>query len=197
MPAKITLTTPANSYCETGELQWTDYGISGIVVFQLSRYAAAALAKKQAVSAAINLFADYRKEAFCEHLKNRSVSGSCEEFLYGLLPKKAIAPLLEQLQIKPKEPAKAHFPQKAEALAEFLMNLPLTITGTQSFEQAQVCQGGIRLTEIDGSTMESKLHAGLYFAGEVLDVDGICGGYNLQWAWSSGHLAGVSCAQSV
>ncbi len=202
MPAEVTLTilkTPCDSFSknrefrESGELQWTDYGISGIVVFQLSRYAAAALEAGNTVSASINLFPNWSKEMLTAHLRQRSTDGSCEEFLYGLLPKKAIAPVLEYLKIKPNERAKKQFPQKAEVLAEFLTNLPLTVTGTQSFEQAQICQGGVDLAEIDIHTMESRLHPGLYFAGEVLDADGICGGYNLQWAWSSGHLAGMSC----
>ncbi len=64
------------------------------------------------------------------------------------------------------------------------------IDKTNPFEQAQICAGGVDTSEIDPDTMESKLVKGLYFAGEILDVDGICGGYNLQWAWTSGYLAG-------
>lgn len=180
-------------YRESGELQWTDYGISGIVVFQLSRYAVSALSKGKTAVVSVNLFPDWTQEALCTHLQNRNTSGTCEEFLYGLLPKKAIIPILERIKIKPSDKAAKYFPEKVQKLAALLTNLPLTVTGSQSVEQAQVCQGGVNLAEIDSSTMESKLHCGLYFAGEVLDVDGICGGYNLQWAWSSGHLAGASC----
>ena len=64
------------------------------------------------------------------------------------------------------------------------------------FEQAQICAGGVDTSEIDPDTMESKLVKGLYFAGEILDVDGICGGYNLQWAWTSGYLAGKGAANA-
>lgn len=204
MSAEITLTIskmPYDAYSkkrkfrESGELQWTDYGISGIVVFQLSRYAAEALEAGKTASISINLFPNWNKDTLIAHLRQRSTDGNCEEFLYGLLPKKAILPILEHLKIKPNEKAKKQFPQKAEILAELLTNLPLTVTGTQPFEQAQACQGGVDLAEIDIRTMESRLHSGLYFAGEVLDVDGICGGYNLQWAWSSGHLAGISCGR--
>ena len=67
------------------------------------------------------------------------------------------------------------------------------MNGTNSFEQAQICCGGVDVREVDTQTMESKKVKGLYFAGEILDVDGICGGYNLQWAWSSGAAAG-KCA---
>ena len=69
------------------------------------------------------------------------------------------------------------------------------ITGSRSFDAAQICQGGVSLEEVDSQFMQSLLCPGLFFAGELLDVDGKCGGYNLQWAWSSGHLAGTSAAQ--
>jgi predicted flavoprotein YhiN len=69
------------------------------------------------------------------------------------------------------------------------------IHGTNSFEQAQVCAGGVMTKEINPHTMESKLLPGLYFAGEVIDVDGVCGGYNLQWAWSTGYIAGINAAK--
>ena len=69
------------------------------------------------------------------------------------------------------------------------------VEGTNPFDKAQVCTGGVRLGEVKRDTLESKLVPGLYFAGEILDVDGICGGYNLQWAWASGCLAGKSAAK--
>ena len=74
------------------------------------------------------------------------------------------------------------------------IHLRLTVTGTRSFEYAQVCAGGIDTAFVNAKTMESKKVPGLYFAGEILDVDGACGGYNLQWAWSSGYLAGYYAA---
>ena len=71
------------------------------------------------------------------------------------------------------------------------------MTGTNSFEQAQVCCGGVDVRQVCPETMESRLAPGLFFAGEILDVDGICGGYNLQWAWSSGRLAGICAAKAA
>ena len=73
----------------------------------------------------------------------------------------------------------------------------MTVTGSKPFEQAQVCAGGVYTKDICPETMESLLEPGLYFAGEVVDIDGMCGGYNLQWAWSSGHVAGKSAAQAA
>ena len=70
----------------------------------------------------------------------------------------------------------------------------MDITGYKSFDRAQVCQGGVDMSYIDENTMQSTLIEGVYFAGEMVDVDGICGGYNLQWAWSSGYVAGYNAA---
>ena len=77
-------------------------------------------------------------------------------------------------------------------LVDLCKNFALTIIGSNGFDQAQVSAGGVNLAEVNPQTLESKLVIGLYFTGEVLDVDGTCGGYNLQWAWSSGVLAGNS-----
>ena len=77
-------------------------------------------------------------------------------------------------------------------LALILKQFPLSVTGVNSFEQAQVCAGGADLSQFDPYTMESRLVKGLYAAGEILDVDGMCGGYNLQWAWSTGAIAGYA-----
>ena len=74
--------------------------------------------------------------------------------------------------------------------------MEVCVTGSKSFEQAQVCAGGVHTDEIDPKTMESRLVPNVYFAGEVVDIDGMCGGYNLQWAWSSGYVAGIHAAGS-
>ena len=83
-----------------------------------------------------------------------------------------------------------------EQLVEKIKKLEVPVKETMSFEHAQVCSGGVDLKEINSETMESRLVSGIYFCGELLDVDGACGGYNLQWAWSSGALAGISAARS-
>lgn len=85
----------------------------------------------------------------------------------------------------------------ADRLVKKIKHFPITILGTKGFADCQVCMGGVPLTEVKGDTMESLIIDGLYFAGELLDVDGICGGYNLQWAWSSGWLAGASAAANA
>ena len=84
--------------------------------------------------------------------------------------------------------------EEAARLGSKIKDISLTVIGTKSFEAAQVCLGGVDTSEVDAATMESRLCPGLYFAGEILDVDGACGGYNLQWAWASGLTAGRAAA---
>jgi len=96
----------------------------------------------------------------------------------GLFPEKLIKILISQKQL-------------VSAIREF----PLEVQDGMSFSQAQVCSGGVDTSQVNSQTMESKLCKGLYFAGELLDIDGTCGGYNLQWAWSSGAVAGKNAAK--
>ena len=87
--------------------------------------------------------------------------------------------------------------EQIKVLAGIVKGLRIDITGSKSYEQAQVCAGGISTKEIQEDTMESKLVEGLFFAGELIDIDGMCGGYNLQWAWSSGYVAGLHASRYV
>ncbi len=174
---------------ESGELQWTSYGISGIVVFQLSSLAVRYQKQGAKVQILADLFPDEDEAALCQKLNEFFERGtfSYERLLSGFFHKKVLSTLLKREQIKPQERA-----DRATALA-FLKKskkLCLTVSGSRSFEQAQVCSGGVSLKEIHTATMESRVVPGLYLAGELLDVDGPCGGFNLQWAWASGYLAG-------
>lgn len=180
------------SYSEAGELQWTEYGISGIVVFQLSRYAAQALKQGRRVLVSIDCLPSVDEESLFTLLCRKSGEESIGDSLTGILPKKLIPVILELCQIK-KASARPAAGQLRQICSQ-IKSLRLTVIGTRSFEQAQVCAGGVTLSEIDPSTMESRISKGLYLTGELTDVDGICGGYNLQWAWSTGYLAGKSSA---
>lgn len=175
---------------EEGDLQWTDYGVSGIVVFQLSRFAAAALAENKRVRLHVDMMPEYTEadiRRLLEEKHTRFPEASAEELLTGLLKKKAVSAFA-------KTAGKQICTEKGEAFYQaavsFLKNLTLTVTGTKSFDAAQVCAGGVPAAEVSGETLESLKMPGLYLAGELLDVDAICGGYNLQWAWSSGYVAG-------
>lgn len=168
---------------EKGELQLTDYGVSGIPAFQLSRFALRALYEGRRVELALNFFPEYSQEEVLSLMEQRR--RLCpwqreEELFMGLLPDKLIKVLLKQ-----KDPLKA---------VSFFV---LEVKGSTGSEQAQVCSGGVDTSEVDPESLESRLHKGLFFAGELLDIDGACGGYNLQWAWSSGAVAGIHGAKEI
>lgn len=107
-------------------------------------------------------------------------------------PERLILTMLKKTAIDPKTPIGQSSQKDREALLYTLKHFPLRVTGVCGYEKAEVTSGGIDLREVDGKTLESKLQPGLYFAGEVLDVDGRIGGFNFQWAWSSGFVAGQS-----
>ena len=170
---------------EEGELQLTAYGLSGIPVFQVSRFAAEGLYRGAEVTAEIDFCPCLSKTELADLTDRRLGSGiRLGEILGGILHER----IAEEIASMAKD--------KEESI-RLTKHFPVTITGTKDFEQCQACMGGVPLFEIYPGTMESRVTEGLYLAGEILDVDGSCGGYNLQWAWSSGHLAGVSAAESI
>jgi len=177
-------------YQERGELQLTEYGLSGIPVFQFSRYAVRAFEKKQKVEVKIDFLPDMDKE-FCQALISRQIKHyqkTAEEAVEGLLNKKIAVVVLTCAGIDLMERSLSK--QQEKRLLSCLKEFQVMMTGYRGFEQAQVCSGGIAADEVNEKTLESRLVKGLYFAGEILDVDGACGGYNLQWAWTSGYVAG-------
>ena len=117
-------------------------------------------------------------EEYLEQRKAACPYKTEKELLIGLFPEKLIRVLCAQ-----------------KDLIRGITDFRLPVKDGLSFEQAQVCSGGVDTTEVYSKTMESRLHKGLYFAGELLDIDGTCGGYNLQWAWSSGATAGIWAAK--
>lgn len=179
---------------DTGELQITNYGISGIPVFQISRYVAKALLNGQRSEVEIDYFPQMDEEDFKTFLIDRKVLHSqktIEEFLIGIFPLKLIEMLLLKSRISKSKTVSALSDKEWTDLIQKCRRERVKITGTNSFDQAQVCAGGIRTAEVWPNTMESRLIEGLYLTGELLDIDGCCGGYNLQWAWSTGCLAGM------
>lgn len=182
---------------DTGEIQLTNYGISGIPVFQVSRYAAKAIYQKQSVTAVLNFMPDMNKDEFLSFLQERITlcpHKTLDEFFTGIFPKK-LCELWIRLSRLPKEMRVSDLSgEQLERLVLLIQHLRTHITETNAFEQAQICCGGVDTTEINPDTLESNYVPGIYFAGELLDVDGICGGYNLQWAWSSGFVAGREAA---
>lgn len=184
---------------ETGELLFTEYGLSGIPVLQLSRFAGELLAEQKEVVCLIDFFPtrtvnDLQK--LLSDRRNNCRKRTAEELLVGLLNHKLNYILLKECGLEPTAPAETVWGkvQAIQQMAARMKGLSCRITGTNSFSQAQVTAGGIRTEELHEDTMESRLHRGLYFAGEMIDIDGTCGGYNLQWAWSSGYVAGLHAA---
>ena len=188
---------------EAGELQLVDYGISGIPVFQLSRYAAYALQEGKKAAVYINFLPGFTDEAedprecalrLYRQRQERLAGRKMESFFTGLLHQKLGQLLLRMASVRPELPVAELSEKQLRSLASLSVRFKAECVEMNGFLQAQVVAGGVDTTEVDPGTMASRLVPGLYFAGEVLDIDGICGGYNLQWAWASAFVAGRHAA---
>lgn len=183
---------------ERGEIQLTDYGVSGIPTFQLSRFASYALLEKKKVKVEINILPDLPEKEFQKYMEARTLmykDETAEEFLLGVANKKINLLLLKLSQIRPQDKVTEVSKEKMKLLISLFHKWVLTVVATNPLEMAQVCAGGIDMNMI-GKGMEAVSVPGLYVTGELLDVDGRCGGYNLQWAFTSGYLAGQHAASS-
>lgn len=178
----------------TGELQLADYGISGIPVFQISSLMSRALDKGQRVEVIIDFLPAFSDDGLYRYIKDRSTAitdnRSLNEMLNGLLNNKLLLELIHKSGVSPDKKGRLLTEDDCESLTRSIKHTAVSVRKPRGVEFAQVCAGGIYTKEIDVRTLESKIHPGLYFCGELLDVDGICGGYNLQWAWTSGYIAG-------
>lgn len=189
-----------NALCveEEGEVQFTSYGLSGIPVFQVSRYVSRALEDQKTCEIKLDFCLSCTSEQVIQMLRQKQEhtgNRTGTDVLLGMFPEKLSQVLLERAGISQKKKGREWKETDYRHLAEQIKGIKFTISRCRGYEQAQVCTGGVPLTELNVSSMESKLVPGLYLAGELLDVDGACGGYNLQWAWSSGCLAGVHAAK--
>ena len=194
MQGRVTLYVGEQKLAEdTGEIQLTNYGFP-IPVFQVSRFAAKALYEKKPVKAVLNFMPDISENTCFAFLKER-ISTRPEKtlntFLVGLFPNKLGDLLLHLSRLDLTNAVRCLSDEDIWKLVH-LINILGHDHKTNAYEQAQICRGGVDTREVDPETMESRYVPGIYFAGELLDVDGICGGYNLQWAWSSGYVAGKS-----
>ncbi len=173
-----------------GEVQFTDFGVSGPAVFEISRAAAAGkgnltlhLDLLRGLDAADTMALLRRRRAAMPHL-------TTENLLTGILHNRLGRTLLRYAGYDLTTPLPELGESDLAAIAAAVHDFALPVQGTLGFEGAQVTAGGIRTEDFDPETLQSRLVPGLYAAGEVLDIDGDCGGYNLQWAWSSGRLSG-------
>lgn len=197
--AKVSVLVDGNCQAfDTGELQLTNYGISGIPVFQISRFAAKALHEKKTVQVEIDFLPELDDSGFrtlIEARKKQHSQKTAEDFFVGIFNRKLIGLFLKQAYIPLHLKASEIRMDKWEKLFVLCKHFRVEIEETNPFEQAQICAGGVRTVEINGNTMESVLVKDLYITGELMDIDGICGGYNLQWAWATGFLAGKYAAK--
>ena len=182
---------------EFGEIQFTDYGLSGIPVFQLSGRAVRELVADHKVEILVDFQPELSREELLMTLSDRVRRRSQREsgtLLLGLVPSKLVPVLLKESRIPLHVPC-SEIPQNSLVrLTDLLKRFAFSITDARDFDAAQLTSGGIPATEVS-LNLESIKVKGLYFAGEILDLDGPCGGYNLQWAWSSGHAAGKAAAR--
>lgn len=177
---------------DTGEIQFTDYGLSGIPVFQISRYLSKGIYQKAKVEILVNLLPEFDKKSLLHELNYRKSimeHQSIDCLLNGLLNQKLSNMILEKAHLDADIFISSLSEQELENIAYCIQNLKVKVTNYRDYEFAQVCTGGIPISDIDTKTLESKLVKHIYFAGEILDVDGICGGYNLHFAWASGYIA--------
>ncbi len=181
---------------EVGEIQLTNYGISGICVFNLSGRVSRGLEKNKKEEVKINFLNGLNiknGDEFIKWMEKRDrvlEDRNILEELEGILNYKLAKVLLKLSNINEIEKWKNLSDISKKNLAKNMTGFILNITGTNSFDKAQVCTGGVPIEEVDVNTMESKKQKGLFITGELLDVDGDCGGYNLEWAWITGIIAG-------
>ena len=184
---------------EDGELQITDKSISGIPVFQISGQAARLLSQGHKVCVRIDFLPEFSQEEFEEELDKRLRQDRGQmlgDFLLGLAHRKVVDLVLAREGLQAEMKARRFSDRELRAIMQKLRAFDLQVTGTGGFDHAQVTSGGVPLSEVDDS-LQSQMCRGLFLAGELLDVDGRCGGYNLQWAMTSGTLAGRSAARFI
>ena len=173
---------------ERGQIQFTQQDLSGIVVFNLSRKVVRALHQGHDVSFSLDLIPDHTQEeieSMVRSMREKFNGISDEKILCGLVPSRMIPAVLALCELT------------GESLVYVLKHFSLKASRLRDFDSAQVCVGGVRTTELNPDTLEcvSDDLKGIFLTGELIDIDGPCGGYNLQWAWSSGYTAGLHAAQ--
>ncbi len=184
---------------EYGEVLFTDDGLSGPCIFQLSRLAAKSQKDHVKAEVRLDLFPQVSEEVLVGKLYERigrHPYKTIEELFIGWLNKRVAIPVIKQAMVgTPTAPCENLSYDMVVELAQSMKGLCFEVTGTRGYDFAQATAGGIKLEGINLETMQSCYHDNLYIVGEILDVDGDCGGFNLQWAWSTGMLAGHHAAQ--
>lgn len=178
----------------TGELQFTEYGVSGPVIFEISRDVCQ---EKGQWSCKLDFIPQCSEEQLKQELlRRRGTDLPVDELLTGILHNRLGRVLTKAAGVKGKQYARELSDIELSEVCRAVKGFEISLTEPLGMDGAQVTAGGVRTRDFDPDTMESKLVPGLYACGEVLDIDGDCGGYNLQWAWSSGYCAGLHAGKS-
>jgi len=182
---------------EFGEMLFTHFGVSGPAILTLSRVVVDRLPAVGKLTLDINLKPALTPEQLDRRVQRDFQAETRRQFknsLSGLLPKAMIPVVMEVSGIPPEKQINQISRSERQKLVELLQHFSVTVTGTRPIEEAIVTAGGVSIREIDPQSMESRLVPGLYFAGELIDIDGKTGGYNLQAAFSTGYVAGTAAA---
>ena len=188
--------------CASGEIQYTEYGLSGIPSMQVARAAAEQLALNKGkdvfavVDSAVSM-SDEELKQFLMSFSQNNPDMPGEMLLAGLMPKRLGVSLMNECSLSIEKSVRCINPGAFDKLVNAIKHKKYKISSVKGFNDAQVTAGGISADEIDFDTLELKKVKGLYVCGEIVDVDGTCGGYNLQWAFSSGYLAGKKSVMEI
>ena len=183
---------------EVGEIQLIDYGVSGIVIFNLSSFISRGLNKNKKEEIVIdflpvlNLKSSYELRKWIDERVKKIGNKRLSELFDGVLNYKLVSAILKKINFKGDRYYNSLSEEEKNVLSENIHSLKIKIDGVNSFEKSQVCSGGVKLSELNLKTFESKIVDNLYFIGEVVDIDGDCGGYNLTFAFLSGIKVGES-----
>jgi len=177
----------------TGEIQFTEYGLSGPVIFEISRDVCQG---EGHWVCRLDLLPQCSEDKLCSLLCQKQASGlNADELLTGILHNRLGRVVTKEAGIRADTPICQLTADNLRSVCRIVKDFPVSLSEPLGMDSAQVTAGGVRTGEFDPKTMESRLVPGLYACGEVLDIDGDCGGFNLQWAWSSGYLAGFSAGK--
>jgi hypothetical protein len=198
---KIKVFALNKSYERTGDILFMHNGLSGPVILDLSKEISKELnINKNSVKIIIDLIQNYDEDSLEKYFLNqikKSLNKKIISSVNNLIPQSLAKILFQVNNLDPNKNINQITKIDRKKLIHGLKNFTLTIIKTLPIKAAMITQGGISIQEINDRTMESKLTSGLFFAGEVIDVDGICGGYNLQMCWSTGRLAGLSAVMTL
>lgn len=184
-------------YDEFGEMLFTHYGVSGPLMLSASSVIGKKLKEKE-----LKLTIDLKPALSMEQLEKRVLrdfeenqNRQFKNAVGKLFPSKLIPVMIELSGIEEEKKVNVISREERQKFVSLIKNLPVTLTGLRGYNEAIITKGGVKVKEIDPSTMESKLVKGLYFAGEVLDLDAVTGGFNLQIAWSTAYAAGMAVSE--